>query len=479
MTTITLDNILKIPPNVGLADEMAFGLKVTAKRTSPAAMHDSDMIIVIDTPITQATTKDQASDSLKVKWESVASILGTSYNNGEYDLRYRKSSEMVGYSKSPRTDDYFDVPNAPEPNVSSPHTIRSLTSNAVYGIQLVYRAPGPSTSNPDDDIWVFAARHAYAWVSDQPVQNRSILAGVPVTSRVHGTTHRYKICTSTFDLGGRTGRWVSLITDAFAQWQAAVTMDLITIEPSIYPCTDYHAVASMIVDRHMELLMNPELIVYTGDEVLDLIEDFIQTTDQQQVAPWNLPGIAEDVAALLRGDKADNEIKMFNDLNGVEGYLYTQDVFTEIASNIGQRTDCWYLSTGKDPNTQRVIWTEDPTTLMCYMSHRVPEYSTEGSFLGNRHVSGDIFIRRSKFTSDLLLPREADSMFNECGNRSDDKNSAYKSFVHEVGHALGIGGAAGGHSVNEVASVVNNRLEPDCAPHPADIMALYALYQTR
>ena len=46
------------------------------------------MIIVIDTPITQATTKDQASDSTEQsKWESVASIIvGTSYNNGgQYD----------------------------------------------------------------------------------------------------------------------------------------------------------------------------------------------------------------------------------------------------------------------------------------------------------------------------------------------------------------------------------------------------------
>ena len=69
-------------------------------------------------------------------------------------------------------------------------------------------------------------------------------------------------------------------------------------------------------------------------------------------------------------------------------------------------------------------------------------------------------------------------MFNQCGNGADNKNSAYQSFLHEVGHALGIGGAAGlegGHSQPEVASVVNYKTEPDCAPHPLDIMALYAL----
>ena len=75
-------------------------------------------------------------------------------------------------------------------------------------------------------------------------------------------------------------------------------------------------------------------------------------------------------------------------------------------------------------------------------------------------------------------------MFNQCGsgNRAGHDNSAYQSFLHEVGHALGIGGYGGGdpeggHSQPEVASVVNYQAESDCAPHPLDIMALYALYQ--
>ena len=31
----------------------------------------------------------------------------------------------------------------------------------------------------------------------------------------------------------------------------------------------------------------------------------------------------------------------------------------------------------------------------------------------------------------------------------------------------------------QLASVANRLYEPDCAPHPGDIMALYALYQRR
>ena len=45
-------------------------------------------------------------------------------------------------------------------------------------LQLVYRDAGPSGNTADDDIWVFAARHAYAWVSDQPpIANGSCVGG--------------------------------------------------------------------------------------------------------------------------------------------------------------------------------------------------------------------------------------------------------------------------------------------------------------
>ena len=75
-----------------------------------------------------------------------------------------------------------------------------------------------------------------------------------------------------------------------------------------------------------------------------------------------------------------------------------------------------------------------------------------------------------------------------CRNSSDNNNSAFQSLVHEIGHALGIGGGPNGHSLtgvgvvgetDHVSSVVNRREEADCAPHPLDIMALYALYQRR
>ncbi len=481
---IDLDDIYGTTPKVGLGNHKAFGLKVKVEQEVTGTTLESDMIIIIDTPITKATTKDQASGALEVEWNSISSILGTTDSNGEYDLRYRKSK--LSYKNWPSTGGtYFEVPSDPEPNASSPQLIESLATNAVYGLQLVFRDFGPSNAD-DDDTSVFAARHAYAWVSDGAVSDNSRVAGVPVLSRIKGTTYTYKTCESTFDLDGRfgslgggTGTWAPLIEEAFRQWQDALSTDLINIEHDTDPCVDYQTVAEAIYERYRDLIsQEEEMISYTRKEVLDLIDQFLQTSDQQQIEP----GIKEKVDPVYSAHLDQNEIKMYDDVQGIEGYSLPQDVFMEISQYIGHRYECWYkikrdrLGTVVRNAAGEIQRELDPNVLMCY-----GEYREAG-----QPLSGDIWIRRSKFTSDPLAVPSSDAMFNQCGsgNRAGDDNSAYQSFLHEVGHALGIGGDGagdpeGGHSQLEVASVVNKKAESDCAPHPLDIMALYALYQRR
>lgn len=470
----------------GLAKYDALGFKITVTRNSPADSYESDMIIVIDSPITQATTKGQARGDVRVEWDSVASLLGTSYDNGEYDLRYRKS--RGDSSRSAATAGYFGTPGTPEPDVSSPHTIDSLTSNSVYGLQLVYRDAGPS-----NDTNIFAVRHAYAWMSDRAARNGSAVAGVPITSRVSETTFKYKICTSSFALDGRfdgrPGTWVPLITAAFAQWQDAMKDDLLTIERDTDPCTDYHSIASKILDQYLNVLSDPVLNSLSREGKISLIESFLQTSEMQQVAQLNVSGIAEQVNLSKGEDFRSSEIKMYDDVDGVEGYLHSVDVFSELSSSIGHRTDCWYepridLATMKQLKNAagRLLWDPSDGTLMCYVESRKRVEFLPG-FYRTEFASGDIFIRRSKFLSDRLLLPGASAKFNICANAADGDNTAYKSFLHEAGHALGIGGPGaddGGHSFGDMSSVMNFYFdEPDCAPHPADIMALHALYQAR
>ena len=467
---VHLDNVYTTTPKVGLGNHGAFGLKVTATQTSSSVTHESDMIIIIDTPITKADGKSASGEGngkVLVEWNSVGDILGDAYSEGEYDLRHRKS--LATYNAySPRIPNFFENTGDPAENKASPFAIRNLATSAVYAIQLVYRAEGPSANTADDDIWVFAARHAYAWVSDEPIANNSRVAGVPVTSRIKGTTYTYKICTTTFDPGNRTEAWIDLIDRAYKVWQDAVTTDLFEIRRDGNPCQDYHTIATKIVDHHAGLASQS---TYTKQRLIELTQDFIHTT------------INSEVVDLIGIDESENEIKLVNDVDGAEAYLDGAGLFPEMAKTIGHRTDCWYTS--KTNLAGVVEWERNNETLMCTSTvHQVDDSNGAES---EQHRSSDIFISRRHFASKPLLEPESDAMFNACGNAGDDRNSAFQSFLHEAGHALGIAGThpglsgdpEPGHSESNVASVVNKVLEPDCAPHPADIMALYALYQTR
>ena len=114
-------------------------------------------------------------------------------------------------------------------------------------------------------------------------------------------------------------------------------------------------------------------------------------------------------------------------------------------------------------------------------------------FLGKPFTT-DIQLRSDRYEdTNLTLPSVS---FNTCVTANSE---FYADLIHEAGHALGIGGLPEENAYIKnhpplVDSVVNyneesevllnvvggkaNLREPDCSPHPLDIMAIYALYQT-
>lgn len=77
----------------------------------------------------------------------------------------------------------------------------------------------------------------------------------------------------------------------------------------------------------------------------------------------------------------------------------------------------------------------------------------------------------------------SDVQFNRC---ADTSAVAYPVLVHEVGHALGIrsGGTSAASDSSHPAipdAVMYYALnsETGCSPSPIDVMALYAIYQSR
>ncbi len=81
--------------------------------------------------------------------------------------------------------------------------------------------------------------------------------------------------------------------------------------------------------------------------------------------------------------------------------------------------------------------------------------------------------------------------FNPSLNMADPYNVPNSTLVHEAGHALGIRAASENAadpdfqdhpSIADSIMNYNQKLmlfdEKDCSPHPLDIMAIYAIYQT-
>ena len=92
----------------------------------------------------------------------------------------------------------------------------------------------------------------------------------------------------------------------------------------------------------------------------------------------------------------------------------------------------------------------------------------------------DIFLQRSNHNNPLIIKTGNEEIkFNTCPNRGGYYNYPYSSLIHEAGHALGI--RPGHPTIADAIMNYNNVTgvpEPDCSPHPFDIMAIYAIYQT-
>ena len=97
----------------------------------------------------------------------------------------------------------------------------------------------------------------------------------------------------------------------------------------------------------------------------------------------------------------------------------------------------------------------------------------------------DIWLNDTEFEDDPLDPpgpdlvaSDDDVRFNTCNQPiGTPPNSLYETLVHEAGHALGLGFNGSPHSENVESVMSNFRGGANCAPHPFDVMALYALYQ--
>ncbi len=470
---LNLDQIMtKAGKVVGLADNAAYGIRI-AMRDDRQRVSYTKAIIIIDTPITRA---DGAGGKITIRWIPVRTILAnTNFGTGYHELRYRQSD---GDHTTDKWTPAFQAPSATAFRLeSNPDEIEGLSLGPIYAVQLVYRDDTSKDNSNDADV--FSARNAYVWPSKSAPADGSRVATFPLTRSLSSSRFLYRICGDSFGPPGdqRRADWEALINGAFQQWSQA-TNGLVTFGRVLLPCaTD----AESGVD-YIQITTKIKEILGRG---ADRTDDKIGGDVRDYVDRLRSNGI---VRRLRESDVQQSEILMYDDIS--LGRLVTVGAFLNIATDIGYAKECWFEKDG----------TYAPANMCAVPGGQTRDIIVrrgvyDAAPAGQTSPYFKEYVKRP--SDDKLELPAASARFNKCLNDSDIESydtdpsiySAFQSMVHEVGHILGIRGATDGNGyTNGHPSIADSAVnydwkvvpdvEPDCAPHPFDIMALFALYQT-
>ena len=476
---IELEHITTVDgAELGLQNHEAYALQVRVLK--PQKGDFSATVILIDTPITKA---NGANSQAEITWQPVdkaVADLGANFTGGSYQLRYRKADcrrpqktrldsgqfedAVVTHST---TEQILDAGQDSELRVDVIDAISTVNAGPLYAVQLVYKDDQDNSQDAD----VFAAREVYVWPSSSEPTAYSYVGGLSLEQRLPSRDVAYRICGDSFGPSGdaRRNAWVALIKDAFGQWTEATGGLVNFLEPSDGCATDDVSGQTYVTIR--ERIKNflsaesPTPVTPADPDILGHIVDYVSGLSRDGI----VSGISDD-------SRTHSDVYMFDDMS--LGPLVHSYAFSEVASDIGYGIGCWFTASGK--------WDK---TRMCTGSNRDADGNVEPP---------DIIVRRGAYDSgpwsddetdgtadDLRLPLPG-ARFNTCFNdASDDLGKAYTDMVHEVGHLIGITNphpefedSVMNYDQDVFGSGDNVKREPDCSPHPIDIMAVYALYQT-
>ena len=425
--------------------------------TTPGGTSDaSAAVTIIDNPLLQnmgsanGNSPTGAGQAL-LKWKEIPDV-------AEYVIKYRKlgnSPEItvpvytgdVHHSNVAWPEDngwpYYEMteeePFSPAAGAVS-KTLTGLSTGAIYALQVNYETNSSKK--------VFSARDAYVYPS-KGFPGEGLVPERVATFRFFGhwksKEYVYSVCEDTFPSDTKT-TWNKLIVHALEQWETST--GIVTITP-----TDETA-------SPMDCLADSNFPFSTVESINNEINEIFMV-DTGSVQLGTALGYSIFGRNWVRG-------ALFSCIYPAAACVISPEYerHHEASTQLTNETDNVDILINK--NHDNIVWQDKETSIKRHVI--IP--GTD-----NLHSAGDV-------------------MFNMCmptvGNEKDFY--LYALMVHESGHALGLSGFSpealvlGARAKYEMShptiadSVMNywnfTRTEDDCSPHPFDIMAIYALYQT-
>ena len=314
--------------------------------------------------------------------------------------------------------------NYPAGASTSGMTVGGLDLGEIYAFQLTYtNASGQG----------FAARESYVWPSKGFPSDR--VATYPFFGHWPGKIFPYTICLNTFP-SETQNEWFQVINKAFEAWELGILV------------TQYS------ISRNCDSTTPMGLVEAHGNNVNEVIMASTETGFEAFRAEANqIIGIDNMALFLLRVLLIERE----------------------------RETKALPLCLFYKNNTPA-----------CVISPAYTAAHSASTKLNEAHGSVDILIRGRNANQVPQIPTSI--QFNTC--TGSGSYYEYELILHEAGHALGISGYETFAVLNEYAlyvvahpTIYDSRMnydtralgpgidEPDCSPHPFDIMAIHALYQ--
>lgn len=363
-----------------------------------------------------------------------------------------------------------------DPDDSNKRTalIAGLTPQTPYAVQMNFTQ---STGPDSPDIRVFSTVDDYVYPSDQPAGDGNRIASIPVNDYLTDRRYTYVLCEDTFD--NPTALWTNLITHAMQQWVSATdeliqANPLLTINGEEANCADYD---TYIGEIHAEVVKRLNLT--NNPNPRPSLQERIR---QAQILTIIMP--AMNILSNRNLDKQLNEIRMIQDFQ-YDTYI-GRKAFLQIAKASGIDTSCI-----SGDFSACAIRSNGTTDIQIKRGSIQPSVIALPDTLTPAHFPGtDI----TWSEDDVNFNYCTDSQFDD-SDAPDQQAHTYSLLIHEIGHALGLHGASEPHIRPDPDGPMNDHHHPNsnqyhtamryddvqqygCSPHPIDIMAIYAIYQT-